>query len=93
MGLGRGSLYDTFGDKHSLYLAALSVPCQYQGQTSTCSNKRDPSRGARTAFFKPVLNILLSDPARRGCFLVNATVEMAPHDPEVNRSSSLRCKS
>jgi len=34
--------------------------------------------------FQTQVDALLSDPAHRGCFLVNAAVEMAPHDESVN---------
>jgi TetR/AcrR family transcriptional regulator, transcriptional repressor for nem operon len=85
MGLGRGSLYDTFGDKHALYLAALSrYLAKYQGQAAELLQQSGPLSEILERFFQAVVEELLSDPACRGCFLVNATIEMAPHDPEVN---------
>ena len=85
MGLGRGSLYDTFGDKHALYLAALSrYFARYQGQAAELLQQTGPISEILERFFQAVIEELLSDPASRGCFLVNATIEMAPHDPKVN---------
>jgi TetR/AcrR family transcriptional repressor of nem operon len=85
MGVGRGSLYDTFGDKHALYLAALSRYLA-KNQGPILELPEQPGRLAEILerFFQGCIEQLLSDPARRGCFLVNATVDMAPHDPEVN---------
>jgi TetR/AcrR family transcriptional regulator, transcriptional repressor for nem operon len=85
MGLGRGSLYDTFGDKHALYLAALSqYLATYQAQAVEFLEQTGRLSEILERFFQAFIEELVSDPARRGCFLVNASVEMAPHDPEVN---------
>ena len=84
MGVGRGSLYDTFGDKHALYLAALSrYLAKNQGPVLALPEQMGPLSEILERFFYACIEQLLSDPARRGCFLVNATIEMAPHDPEV----------
>jgi TetR/AcrR family transcriptional regulator, transcriptional repressor for nem operon len=85
-GIGRGSLYDTFGDKHSLYLAALDRYIA-SGQTYTTAllDQEGTLQEVLEHFFQAYIDVLLSDPARRGCFLVNASLEMAPHDPEVNK--------
>ena len=84
-GIGRGSLYGTFEDKHSLYLAALD---QYiaaiRAQTSALLDQQGTLHAVLQRLFQAQLEALLSDPARRGCFLMNASLEMAPHDPEVN---------
>ncbi len=85
MGLGRGSLYDTFGDKHALYLAALKrYLAKNQVQFAALQQQTGPLSERLERFFYDCIEHLLSDPARRGCFLVNATVEMAPQDSAVN---------
>lgn len=84
-GLGRGSLYDTFGDKHALYLAALKrYMTTYQGQIAALQDQSGPLYEILERFFQTSIDLLLSDPARRGCFLVNASLEMAPQDPGIN---------
>jgi TetR/AcrR family transcriptional regulator, transcriptional repressor for nem operon len=84
-GIGRGSLYDTFADKHSLYLAALD---QYiaavRAQTTALLDQPGTLQELLRRLFQTQVDALLSDPARRGCFLVNASLEMAPHDPKVS---------
>jgi TetR/AcrR family transcriptional repressor of nem operon len=83
-GIGRGSLYDTFGDKHSLYLAALDCYlAAARAQSAALLDQAGTLREVLEHFFQTYIDALLSDPARRGCFLVNASLEMAPHDPEV----------
>lgn len=91
--LGRGSLYDTFGDKHALYLAALRRYCVLnRGQMITLRDQQGPLLERLENFFQSCIELLLQDPDRRGCFLVNATLDLAPHDLEVNEvvQSALR---
>jgi TetR/AcrR family transcriptional repressor of nem operon len=84
-GIGRGSLYGTFEDKHSLYLAALNqYIAAFRAQTSALLEQEGTLQTVLQRLFQTQVDILLSDPARRGCFLVNASLEMAPHDPAVN---------
>ena len=85
-GIGRGSLYDTFSDKHSLYLAALERYLASVGaQISASLDQTGTLQAVLEQLFQTLIDTLLRDPARRGCFLVNASLEMAPHDPEVNK--------
>jgi len=86
LGISRSSMYDTFGDKHSLFIRALE---NYK-QIATTEMKAivDNAPTAKVAIrrmFELTVTELLSDNQHKGCFLVNAGVEMAPHDTEVNK--------
>jgi TetR/AcrR family transcriptional repressor of nem operon len=84
-GIGRGSLYDTFDDKHALYLAALDrYIASVRAQTTALLEQPGTLQAVLEQLFQVQIDALLVDPAHRGCFLVNATVEMAPHDESVN---------
>ena len=84
LGIGRGSLYDTYGGKHTLYLAALQ---RYQAQShqnfSQTLQQEESVIEAIHHIFNRVIEESLADPHTRGCFLTNATAELAPHDPQV----------
>ena len=84
MGIGRGSLYDTFGDKHALFLAALD---RYEGARASGAiatlDAPGSARGAVRSVFERTVRQLAGDEERRGCLLANSAVELAPHDPEV----------
>lgn len=82
MGIGRGSLYATFGDKHRLYLAALD---RYAERTSARMHalleRSESARAALEQIFGSIVDDAMSRPQRRGCLLTNTTVELVPHDP------------
>jgi TetR/AcrR family transcriptional repressor of nem operon len=82
MGIGRGSFYNTFGDKHALFLAALDrfeeARTGWIGETLEGSGLD----GIEEVFRRSVDGLVGSEP-RRGCLLANSAVELAPHDPEV----------
>jgi TetR/AcrR family transcriptional regulator, transcriptional repressor for nem operon len=85
-GIGRGSLYGTYTDKHSLYIAALErYIATVRAQTMVLLEKGGTLQEVLQRLFHAQVDALLSDPARRGCFLTNASLEVAPHDPEVNK--------
>lgn len=84
MGLGRGSLYETFGDKHALYLAALDHYMVTNGGSLIKAQSQEGSfRDVLQDFFQARIEEAFTGPTRHGCFMVNAAIEMAPHDPEV----------
>ena len=83
MGIQKASLYGTFGDKHSLYMAALR---RYQQETlaelTDHLAKATSPLAAITGFVDEVVAHTARD-GRRGCLCVNANIEMAPHDGAV----------
>jgi TetR/AcrR family transcriptional repressor of nem operon len=84
MGLGRASLYNAFGDKHALFLRALDRYCQSAlGQLQHALESTPSVRAGITAVFRGTVEMLWSDPSRRGCLLVNSTTERAASDPTV----------
>jgi TetR/AcrR family transcriptional repressor of nem operon len=84
MKLNPGSLYNSFGDKHSLFLEALQCYQQQEFETA-CTNfpRWGTGRVAIERFFTFVIDQDLADPDHKGCFMVNAAAELADHDPEV----------
>lgn len=85
LGISRSSLYDTYGDKHTLYVRALET-YQAAGSGRMCSIM-STATSAKDAIRK-LISLVIGDvgnPAqRKGCFMVNAEVETAPHDEKVN---------
>ncbi len=82
MGIKKGSLYDTFGNKRSLYLAALE---RYLKINETPAELMDNSRSAKSAIaeiFAHKVDLSVADKQCRGCLFVNTIVELAPHDSE-----------
>jgi TetR/AcrR family transcriptional repressor of nem operon len=81
-GLARQSLYNGFGGKHALFLAALRRYDEQSGQLLRESFERDrPVRDALLTFMLAIVD-RSEERRRRGCFMVNSAVELSPHDPE-----------
>jgi TetR/AcrR family transcriptional regulator, transcriptional repressor for nem operon len=84
--ISRSSLYDTFGDKHNLYLEALK---QYRRQATGAvvallDQSTNPAATLR-GIFDQILKESLEDPQSKGCFVVNSAVEFSVHDPEITQ--------
>src|SRR3569833_690038 len=86
LGISRSSLYDTFGDKHALFLRSLENYRQMAAaKFQTIINESPTSKGAVRGLLDFTTRELLNDDEHKGCFLVFAAVEVAPHDDEVNK--------
>ena len=82
MGIGRGSFYDTFGDKHTLFLAALDHFQEVRTFWADEVLREAGLDGIREVFRRTVDGLTEFEP-RRGCLLANSAVELAPYDAEV----------
>ena len=83
MGIKRGSIYNTYGDKHSLFIAAVEYYAQ-EVTSKTIKVLESPGSplGNIKLFFETIVNTP-SDRKTRGCLISNTVVELAPHDEEV----------
>lgn len=86
LGISRSSMYDTFGDKHTLFIRALENYKKIAtNEMKTLVDNSSSAKETIRRMFEYIIAELLSDKQHKGCFLVNAGVEMAPHDTEVNK--------
>jgi TetR/AcrR family transcriptional repressor of nem operon len=78
MGINRQSMYDTFGDKHSLFLEALDRYREIQSRKVFEVLERPGSmkRNLRQLFEEAVARSLSAE-GRRGCFVGNSMSELA----------------
>jgi TetR/AcrR family transcriptional repressor of nem operon len=78
MGINRQSLYDTFGDKHALYLQALDRYSEVEGRRIFELLEQPGSvKKALRQLFEGVVEGSLCEGQRRGCFMGNAMSELA----------------
>ena len=85
MGINRGSLYDTFGDKHALFLASLDL--YNQTILSALLARLEAPNAAKTAIVALIQDMVddaIRDPLQRGCLITNTAVELAAQDPDVS---------
>ena len=84
MGISAPSLYNAYGDKHALFVQALE---RYLDQSTRARIKRLedslPPKQAIRHFIEEIIERSVNDRERRGCFLINSALEVAPHDKEL----------
>ncbi|MET0704514.1 MAG: TetR/AcrR family transcriptional regulator [Mycobacterium sp.] len=83
-GLGRGSLYGAFGDKHELFLRALD---DYRGivMSRVTADLRQDGVGAYRRLVGHIRNMADTVPAdaKRGCLMAKSAAELGSTDKEV----------
>lgn len=80
-GLHKGSLYQTFGDKHQLFMQSLQhyADQAFRDVAAVAFQSDSPLDN-----IKAVVQKVCQDAGdQQGCMVINTMVELAPHDPEV----------
>jgi TetR/AcrR family transcriptional regulator, transcriptional repressor for nem operon len=91
MGIAGTSLYNTFGDKRSLFRQALQRYAErsMRERIARLESTLTPKQ-AVCAFLGEIVERSLDAHDRRGCLLVNSALEIAPHDPELGAEVAAR---
>ncbi|MEP3276187.1 MAG: TetR/AcrR family transcriptional regulator [Stappiaceae bacterium] len=88
-GLGKGSLYAAYGNKEALYRHALNAYIEREvgGVSHLFSDVSNPRTGKQRVgqLLDLVIAAVSERGDRRGCFLCNAAVDLAPYDESVEK--------
>jgi TetR/AcrR family transcriptional repressor of nem operon len=88
MGINRFSLYEEFGGKHGLFLAALD---HYHLARRNRAVAHFSSQGQAAEVLRDYLRMIYRDARRggaHGCIMVNSACELAREDPEIAKRIS-----
>jgi TetR/AcrR family transcriptional repressor of nem operon len=81
--LNRSSLYSSFGDKHTLFLATLDrYGDRAANMVAAALSKPIHIRESLGAFLQQMVEGIVAGPQRTGCFIGNCTAEVSRHDRE-----------
>jgi len=86
MGISSSSFYNTFGDKHQVYVLALARYLeQLRAEQGQLYAQAEASVAGLRRILSRAIDVYLTSPTRGdwGLFAVNATLEMILQDPEV----------
>jgi len=86
-GLHKGSLYQAFGDKHSLFIQTLNRYLRNirHHKNQVLEQADTPLGGIRAVLHHFIDMSEVDSDCPQGCMAVKMLVEMAPHDAEVQR--------
>jgi TetR/AcrR family transcriptional repressor of nem operon len=86
-GLHKGSLYQAFGDKHSLFIQTLNRYLQnVRHHKNQILEQADTPLGGIRAVLHGFIDMSEADSdCPQGCMAVKSLIEMGPHDAEVQR--------
>jgi len=86
LGIARASIYATFGGKRELYLKALERYGELTDPNLLAElSQPGPALPAVRALVRRYAATAGGEEGRRGCFVVNTAIELAPHDPAAAR--------
>lgn len=85
LGIGRQSLYDTFGDKDQLFEEALRRYIAMGDGFVEQQLGSDAGLADIRAYFQLSIDTVTQGEPRLGCLMVNTCVERAPHDERAAR--------
>ena len=84
MGISAPSLYNAYGDKRALFVQALEHYLDHSARAliKRLENSLPPKQAIRR-FIEEIIERSVNDRERRGCFLINSALEVAPHDRQL----------
>ncbi len=86
LGIGRSSIYHAFGDKRTLFMKALELYQQEATERFKTAFEAAPSVKMIIAdFLNAVANDVFSEACPKGCFKVNAEIEVADQDEQIKK--------
>ncbi|MEU7296022.1 TetR family transcriptional regulator [Streptomyces exfoliatus] len=91
LGIGRASLYATFGNKHDLYLKAMDryLETRDPGMVEELSAPGPALPAVRGLVRRFAAQASADEERLNGCFVTNAAAELGPHDTTVARRVEL----
>ena len=86
MGIGGASLYNAYGGKRALFARSLEryADRSMRDRIARMEARHQPLEAIR-AFLSEIIERSARDPDRKGCLLVNSTLDVAPHDAEIGK--------
>ncbi|WP_379131771.1 TetR/AcrR family transcriptional regulator [Paenibacillus sp. sgz500958] len=81
MGIHKRSMYDTFGDKHKLYMQVMD---RYKETMQHVMEHRTQNQSSAKSAIRQLFEVTIhkAESEPKGCLIVNTAVELSQHDPE-----------
>jgi TetR/AcrR family transcriptional regulator, transcriptional repressor for nem operon len=86
-GLGRGSLYGAFGDKHTMFMLGLNEYCSgvTEGFRADLHDSALGAYGRLVAHLRNRAESVAADTKRHGCLMAKSAAELAAADADVSK--------